>query len=331
MSFKKNVFYFLTPVYNIEIDTNLESGIHIGNNIVFTNNNSIIKEFATETLKKRIGEIEYDSLMNANGVFYKVLTSDFEGKFDKQIKNHKKELLEFLYLSQSFISLFWLIKDNSVNIEIGYTEFFKFVSENSIESTFGSTNHLGVINTFANGDKKNQKFKFDDLNKILEYSKFLKPTEYTKFAIDPSPVYNNNPRIGIALASINIARGQHDLALKIGHYCTFFESIFSTSNTEITHKLAERIAFFTELLPELRYKRFQEIKDIYSVRSQVVHGSNVSSKKLKSINDLVNNTDNIARIAINKILNNRFLLNLFSSRDNKKLDDYFNKLIFGMN
>jgi len=53
------------------------------------------------------------------------------------------------------------------------------------------------------------------------------------------------------------------------------EALVSTSNTEVTHQISERSAVLLEGSPDGRLAIYKKIKTLYSVRSQIVHGSMV--------------------------------------------------------
>lgn len=61
-------------------------------------------------------------------------------------------------------------------------------------------------------------------------------------------------------------------------FCMALEAIASTSNNEITHILAERCALLTESDLEHRLRAYSEVKDLYELRSKIVHGRSAPKK-----------------------------------------------------
>ncbi len=105
------------------------------------------------------------------------------------------------------------------------------------------------------------------------------------------------------------------------------ESLFTTDNQEITHKMSERIAFFLEENREKRRILFKRIKKIYKIRSNIVHGTDVS----KIINDrsteLSEDLERIVQSVVKKVIINPQLCETFSGKHSKR-EEFFDKLIF---
>ena len=59
---------------------------------------------------------------------------------------------------------------------------------------------------------------------------------------------------------------------------TVFEALLSTDDTEITHKISERIAFMLESTEDGRYSVYKCMKRLYKTRSLLVHGA-IENKK----------------------------------------------------
>lgn len=82
-----------------------------------------------------------------------------------------------------------------------------------------------------------------------------------------------------------IARSESVLPLKIMNYCSVLECLFTSDNTEVTHKVAERFARFIGKDFEDRKRLFKLVKDTYKIRSKAVHGQVVkdSTDSMKSL------------------------------------------------
>jgi hypothetical protein len=125
------------------------------------------------------------------------------------------------------------------------------------------------------------------------------------------------------------ARSAKDLGLKIAMYCSLFESLFSTDSTEITHKIAHRIAIFLEAPAAKRCELYAKVKQAYAVRSKVLHGDALAKDGThgKVIASAVE-ADDVARRILCKILSSAELLKQFHSKK-EALEAYFLRSSFG--
>ncbi|NOX53636.1 MAG: hypothetical protein GXP27_04210 [Planctomycetes bacterium] len=64
---------------------------------------------------------------------------------------------------------------------------------------------------------------------------------------------------------------QH-LAMAFVGFMTAMESLLTTQSTEITHNLAERAAILLGPTCECRVERYRQVKNLYRLRSRIVHG-----------------------------------------------------------
>lgn len=127
---------------------------------------------------------------------------------------------------------------------------------------------------------------------------------------------------------VDSARDCSDLSVKISHYMTCLEVLFSTDASEISHKLAERIALFLENRFEERKQLFNRVKRLYSARSRVVHGDVFTEKKTKSLGDLSKDADDLLRRILRRILVSDYLCAQFEDTPESK-EEYFADLVLG--
>ena len=133
-------------------------------------------------------------------------------------------------------------------------------------------------------------------------------------------------RISIVFYFLQSARSNPDLAVKIVDYCTCFEALFSTSSAELSHQLAERIAFFIGESNIERRDIFNNIKEAYGIRSRIIHGDLLSPSKIDRLHTISETCDNFLRKILFKIFLDTELSNMFSAPPNE-LDDYFLNLM----
>lgn len=108
---------------------------------------------------------------------------------------------------------------------------------------------------------------------------------------------------------------------------TSLETLFCTTPREITFQLASRTAWF--LNPnnfDKRKKLFTDIKNLYDVRSKIVHGSKFIISKIE--ND-VEELESIAKEVFIKILSEEKLFDIFLNRNQNVCVQYLDDLNLG--
>jgi hypothetical protein len=120
---------------------------------------------------------------------------------------------------------------------------------------------------------------------------------------------------------IQLARIASDAAIKLMHYCIAFETLFTNSNSELSHTVAERVAIYRTRNKSRRVETYGLIKKAYDVRSKISHGLTINNNYAESIGELLVNIDEIARQVLTKaITNSRDTLD-FS--DSQAVSSYF--------
>ena len=109
------------------------------------------------------------------------------------------------------------------------------------------------------------------------------------------------------------------------------ETLFTTSSSELTYRLSERVAFFLGNSKTERIELFDDIQKAYKVRSSVVHGDTLSASlhKMDLLSELSVKCDDVLRKAILTIYKVPNLYEIFAGFDNKRIDEYFKARIFG--
>lgn len=108
---------------------------------------------------------------------------------------------------------------------------------------------------------------------------------------------------------------------------TCLEALFCTTSREITFQLASRIAWF--LYPDNfndRRRLFADVKDLYGIRSKIVHGGKYSISKIENTVDAL---EDLVRDVFNKILSDEKVYNLFFNKDQNLCDEYLDGLNLG--
>lgn len=239
-------------------------------------------------------------------------------------------------LINTFISQLWRIRDNSIFL---HNIYYIGIDNPDVDRSKLMFNHY-----LSNGSMNPTEFDIKDIdntvNLLGEFSGFLIEKDITNLSLENTESvqvsdlkqlfeHNDLKRIERSLMFINQARQTNDLPMKITNYCAFLECLFSTTNTEISHQIAERCAFFLEKYLNLeKLEIYDKIKSAYDIRSKYIHGDSLSSKyntkeKLIPISEYM---DQICRNVLNSILKNN--LKIFNSHENKVKTNYFKELIF---
>jgi hypothetical protein len=109
---------------------------------------------------------------------------------------------------------------------------------------------------------------------------------------------------------------------------TSLESLFCTTSREITFQVSSRVAWFLHQDdPVERKKLFDDIKDLYDIRSKIVHGDEYSMSKVE---DGLGKLEGVLREVFYKILSEEKIFGLFTNENKKLCDDYLNGLNLGL-
>lgn len=329
---KKYIYYQIAAIHNLDVKEDLDTGIPIGCNINLSNDKGIVDTLLSGTLTARIGELEAARLRDCKTFFYRIYGTDHLDKVEAFKLSLNTEIMDFLYCCDFFITQTWLIDDNAIHIENAISEIIELdVKNNRSLSHAASTNLLGNINIFSTAEVKEVILKKKDLLKLSALNKTIRNKKYSEIKDQPLTIINQegNGRLGIAFGLLLTIRSQHDLGLKISYYCSFFELFLSTDGAEVLHKLSERIAYLLRSTPQERYDLFKRMKEIYTVRSNVTHGSMIRGKDVHKLINIAQFADNVARELFNKYFQDDHYKWLITEGTNDELREYYNMLVLG--
>ena len=131
-------------------------------------------------------------------------------------------------------------------------------------------------------------------------------------------------RITNALEFFRVGLSMLAWQLKFTMFIIALESIYSTSNVEVTYSLSQRLAWFLGKGYAERLTYFEKAKKCYRIRSQIVHGDTVQGDLRKEVDDLMVDLEKMVRSTLLKNLLDRGLIDIFL--DKKKLKSYFSAL-----
>jgi len=274
-----------------------------------------IRKILNKELRDNAGIIEFDHLYNANHIIFAELRDDF---FPSSASS-AQVLFAWLLWIDMLVNTSWLVKDNGILCEIAYCN--KIEGKKSLE---WSNNSLMSMFTFSDGVRhRNIELKMEDL---VEWEKKNHKVQAYLFnnhsTVADSFLDAKYSRYGRALSFIKSAKREYNPAMKIAHYCSALESLFSTDSSELSHKLSERVAIFLKSYGFEPLKTFDEIKSFYNIRSKVTHGDSLKSSKVESIPEESKKLDTYLRTIMNIILESDDLMKIFNG-DKNEFEYYF--------
>jgi hypothetical protein len=271
-----------------------------------------------------IGVLEEQALRNAGALVYTVGDAANLVKFNV---SPDEFILKCLEQIKVFLHCLWLIKDHSIHPEMGFLQVTDGIH------CQGHSNFLAPDVTTAKGQRETVVVTRDDLRQTTDFMTGQMREHFnhgTSLAID-GEFYLRNPSLGSqkgvnrlqrSFYFASAARDGSDLGMKIVSYCTALEALFSTDSSELTHKVAHRIAVFLGGGPQEKTALFNFIKKAYGIRSKVVHGDTLGGDAASQIPIVCQELDNLVRKILAKIFNTPTLAEIFD-KPKEDLEKYF--------
>lgn len=279
-----------------------------------------MRNLLSDNFKLLAGLLEVSALQDSNAVIYCISDHSPSDRDDAiRVVNMRTAEVNFFLLSM------WLLKDNSVNIELGFLEW-------PLVNKCGSnvTSNTRAIR-FANADGGIKEIEFTD-SEVREardiYSTLFAANITTRDDYQGYVIPEDINRLSRVFYYTQGARGSSNLSNRISTYVTCFEALFCTDSSEMAHKLSERMAFFLGETPTRRLEIFKQVKLAYNIRSKSVHGDKISKKLAEQVLSISLACDQLLRKALIKILENPSLQEVFSG-SSQALEDYFTNLVLG--
>jgi len=154
-----------------------------------------------------------------------------------------------------------------------------------------------------------------------------------------------NDRLSVALGYLWSALTTSHPELSFTALCMALEAITTSANTEVTHILAERCALLARKTVSSRQAAYAELKQLYALRSKIVHGRSAPRKgsmtwetlAISAKYSMVPRAQVFCLLAyvidvINGVLGNRALLKILYTKqsedaESKAIDEYFQRLL----
>lgn len=303
-------YRFITVIHNLEYsepeEIKLNSVGTISNNM-----NILIDTFNNHLTAGTIGVHSTDEFTKQT-FFY--LDGTFGYKTETEINQIGVQFtFALLRIIQNFAFELWKLKDNNLYVRDG----FLYVYDKVISDGCTYKASVSAIPTLSDLTIKKSVLKSTEIKQVIEnfeikkvedfYSEkesFKEPTNFHFFK------KHKLSRIERSSYFIQTARNNGTFPMKILSYCTALECLFTSSRTELVHKIAERVAILLESESKDKLEVYNLIKRAYDIRSTIVHGSTLKGNN-EDLTDVSVKIDEVVR----KLINGNF--EVFSKNDNE--------------
>lgn len=288
--------------------------------ISIVNNRQIVSNVVDNPFKHFAGVIEYDHLISTDHlVLCMPEASSIWDKYD----HSESVLMTWLAWLSMLIEDSWLVKDNAIGCELAHCKLHSggkvYWTSNGMYSTISKADGEALVYT---------SFNRSEIEQWREVSCELRTHIHSKGSNSfQSPVSKKSTRFDRFLSFITASRKTHHPSLKIAQICSALESLFSTSTSELTHRLSERVAHFVGGSGTDMEERYQFMKKAYAIRSQVTHGSHVKQSDIDSAPTISKKLQDLCREIVFIVLRDGAKQNVVYG-SNEMIEDYFRKELF---
>ena len=312
---KKHEVLFFAGVLGAEFPPIAGRGVQFADGLFLSQDFSQLEKRVPRELPVRLGSIEYDFLRDASAFVYSARKIDLNS-FDWQVY-----LATELGAVNLLFNTIWLFEDNAINIELGYLSYPCNLGRNF------HSNSIATVYRKAGGTRDIVRLDSKELNEAVKlHRKHFLADEYDDERL--THLITSNSRLNRAFYWIQAGRSAPDIGERIAASCTALETLFTTSPSELTHQLAERVAYFLRAVPSERQLIYRSLKKAYGYRSKVVHGSVFKQSQLDSAITSAKDLDRILREIMNVIIKSDVINQIFHM-DNNEFEERMIGLIFG--
>lgn len=318
-------YRFITVFHNLRLESIKNKGIELYPGARISNGQKIFREtLETELLRYTAG---FHSINEFEDATYLYIDGEVEPPILEEDEMNRYYInLDFSLLRQAqlFTHYLWQIKDNNIYVREG----FLIIYEQGIDID-GVTHKasLSEVFSYSNSEEEDSIYSDTEIQKAISYFPLITLEDYELRHSggknpDSDHFYKkkNVDRMNRAIYFILGARRSATIPMKILSYCTALECLFTTGTSELSYKIAERVALFFGTSNVTKKYYFKVIKDAYNCRSKVVHGQQIGKESDVSLGKLCQDLDEILR---QLVVNNH---EIFSKSD-KEIDDFFLDLV----
>ncbi len=258
-----------------------------------------------ESLEKYIGDRAVKDMRSAEWALRHIYQADGKSQSASEAKK-SRELIQMAVLSM------WITKPTRATLEycIGYHH-----AVSDLKRASGVVRPIGLFAPHLSFQK--EVFTEKDAQ------------ELRNALTEVRTVYDEKRSLSRTLNYLHAALHSlfHDASFMM--FSIVLESLFSTSYTELAHKVSERVAFFLEEEKKKRRELFTLVKKLYEVRSTIAHGGDVGKLKMSDseLNKMLADLQLIVQRTIRKVILDKEMIRIFSGKNDKR-EAYFADLLF---
>lgn len=315
-------YRFISVIHYLKLDKQ-DCTISLTSGMI-SNNGDLLKEVLNYKSDLALGTMGVHSIDEFQGnTFYLV-----DGEFDASITHEKVDTFGtmmafgFLRQIQSLTNDLWSIRDNSIYVRDG----FLFVYDKDFEDGVSYKASLSTINTKSTGIIEETCFSTEEIDSVAESMSVISIDDLCSgenYRDATQFQYFKNAKMGKkAIAEVYVfhARASASLPMKVLMYITSMEALVSTSTSELSHQVAERVAVLLGEDSTARNAIYNEIKKGYGYRSKTAHGEALQGTEQDVVILLERLDEYVRRLLMldtpydleSKDINNYFLEKLFA-------------------
>lgn len=267
-------YKFVTAIHYLELEKS-DSKIELSSGYI-SNKSSVLDELFENSLSLcTIGLHSLDDIRNAPS-FY-LIEGDFGDEVapDVVAKFGTSFCFGFLRQIQIFVSQLWRIKDNSIYVRDGFL--YTYTKDVTDGCTFKAS--VSAINTLSSGEIRNIIIPTADLLRIgadmtiISHEDVINQIQDFKSATQIQHFKESGlNRKDLAKTYVNLARMEATIPVKILMYCSAIEALVANSTTELSHRVAERVATMLGNDQKEKCEIYSTVKNGYDARSKFAHG-----------------------------------------------------------
>ena len=234
--------------------------------------------------------------------------------------------LTYAYLRQIqwLTNEFWKLRDNSIYVRDG----FLFVYADKIDRGFTYKADLSAINTKASTVIESVVYTKEEIVELAKGMQLISVDDVRSGEANFRDVtqfqYFKSAKLGrkmMAWIYIFHARMINALTIKVLMFITAMEALVSTSTVELSHQVAERVAFLIGADANERQAIYNNIKKSYGIRSKAAHGEPQGGTE-HDVTDLL--------IILDDYLRRLMKLDTPYNMEQRNLNDFFVKRLMGV-
>ena len=315
--------YFIQGIEEVELAGLTNEGLELNEHCTIFPINDQVRQVAKTMFLPIVGRVQHQTIVTAGAA--NMIAQTNEGAVEDD--SAKRSLLAVMTWTQLFLFSLWLVKDNSGNATDGHA----LLVEDSTDNVRMFSQRPGVLNFTAESRRVATSYSAEEVRVAIQHFHRLQeimPRGEWHFD-EPRPsglVFGS--RIVRSMYFAQAARSSADVAVKILFYCLAFESLFASSSDSISHRVSERAASIIDTSGEERRKIYRDVRQLYSTRSQVVHGNPLRARDLPALREQSKQGDDHLRQNIRRIIGAADLFQLFSGGGGTPVDELFLKQLF---